>query len=149
MGHGGVRSSSGSSYTQKPSACPFHGLFLLSQTLPAPHEHINRFCPSYHCWVTCSPKMVSLALTKSTLHLPSYTLIIMWSCLPKEALLVKNLSANAGDIRDEGLLPASGRCPGEGNGNPLQYARREIPWTEEPSGLQSTCCQDLDMNEAI
>ena len=25
----------------------------------------------------------------------------------------------------------------------------EIPRTEEPSGLQSTCCQDLDMNEAI
>ena len=38
------------------------------------------------------------------------------------ALAVKNLSADAGDIRDEGLLPASGRCPGEGNGNPVQYA---------------------------
>ena len=34
--------------------------------------------------------------------------------------LVKNLPANAGDARDVVLIPGSGRCPGEGNGNPLQ-----------------------------
>ena len=33
------------------------------------------------------------------------------------ALVIKNLPANAGDIRD---FPGSGRCPGGGNGNPLQ-----------------------------
>ena len=33
--------------------------------------------------------------------------------------MVKNLSANAGDT---GLIPGSGRSPGEGNGNPLQYS---------------------------
>ena len=33
--------------------------------------------------------------------------------------MVKNLSANAGDIS---LIPRSGRSPGEGNGNPLQYS---------------------------
>ena len=38
------------------------------------------------------------------------------------ALVVKNLPANAGDIRDEGLIPGSGRSPGEGNGKPLQYS---------------------------
>ena len=36
------------------------------------------------------------------------------------ALVVENPSANAGDIRDTGLIPGSGRSPGEGNGNPLQ-----------------------------
>ena len=36
--------------------------------------------------------------------------------------MVKNLPANAGDERDVGLLPGSGRSPGEGNGNPLQYS---------------------------
>ena len=36
--------------------------------------------------------------------------------------MVKNLSANAGDIRDEGLLPWSGIFPGGGYGNPLQYS---------------------------
>ena len=38
------------------------------------------------------------------------------------ALLVKNLSANAGDVRDEVLIPGSGRSPGGGLGNPLQYS---------------------------
>ena len=33
--------------------------------------------------------------------------------------------ANAGDAGDDGLLPGSGRSPGEGNGNPLQYSRLE------------------------
>ena len=35
--------------------------------------------------------------------------------------MVKNPPANAGDARDEGLILGSGRSPGEGNGNPLQY----------------------------
>ena len=43
------------------------------------------------------------------------------------ALVVKNLPANAGDIRDAGSIPGSERCPGEGNGNPLQYSCLENP----------------------
>ena len=35
-------------------------------------------------------------------------------------LVVKNPPANAGDIRDTGSIPVSGRSPGGGNGNPLQ-----------------------------
>ena len=35
------------------------------------------------------------------------------------ALVVKNPSANAGDIRDTGIIPGSGRSSGEGNSNPL------------------------------
>ena len=35
--------------------------------------------------------------------------------------MVKNLPANAGDIRDMGSIPGLGRYPGGGNGNPLQY----------------------------
>ena len=35
--------------------------------------------------------------------------------------MVKNLPANAGDIRDTGSIPGSGRSPGGGHGNPLQY----------------------------
>ena len=37
-------------------------------------------------------------------------------------VVVKNPLANAGDIRDSGLIPGLGRSPGEGNGNPLQYS---------------------------
>ena len=36
--------------------------------------------------------------------------------------MVKNLPANAGDLRDVGSIPGSGRSPGEGSGNPLQYS---------------------------
>ena len=39
----------------------------------------------------------------------------------------KNLPANAGDIRDECLIPESGRSPGEGHGNPLQNPYLENP----------------------
>ena len=37
-------------------------------------------------------------------------------------LVVKNLSANARGIGDVGSIPGSGRSPGGGNGNPLQYS---------------------------
>ena len=42
-------------------------------------------------------------------------------------LLVKNLPANAGNIRDQDLIPGSGRSPGEGNVNPLQYSCLKNP----------------------
>ena len=42
-------------------------------------------------------------------------------------LVVKNPPANAGDARDVGSFPGSGRSPGEGNGNPLQYSCLENP----------------------
>jgi len=43
------------------------------------------------------------------------------------ALVVKNPSANAGDTRNTSSIPGSGRSPGEGNGNPLQYSCLENP----------------------
>ena len=41
------------------------------------------------------------------------------------ALVVKNLPANSGDIRDMGLIPGSGRSLGGGHGNPFQYSSLE------------------------
>ena len=43
------------------------------------------------------------------------------------ALVVKNLPANAGDVRDVGSIPGSGRSSGKGHGNPLQYSCLENP----------------------
>ena len=37
-------------------------------------------------------------------------------------LVVKNPPANAGDIRDTGLIPGLGKSPGGGHGNPFQYS---------------------------
>ena len=48
------------------------------------------------------------------------------------ALVVKNPPAKAGDIRDVCLVPGSGRSPGGGHGNPLQY---ENPMDRGASGL--------------
>ena len=46
-------------------------------------------------------------------------------------LVVKNLPANAGDIRNSGSISGLGRCPGEGHGNPLQYSCLENPRVRE------------------
>ena len=45
--------------------------------------------------------------------------------------------ASACDAGDLGLIPGSGRSPGEGNDNPLQYLAWKISWTEKPGRLQS------------
>ena len=52
--------------------------------------------------------------------------------------MAKNLPANTGDVAS---ILESGRSPGAGNGNPLQYSCQENPWKEEPGGLQSTGSQ--------
>ena len=52
-------------------------------------------------------------------------------------LLVKNLLANAGDIRDAGLIPGSRRSLKEGRATHSSVLAWRIPWTEEPGGLQS------------
>ena len=48
--------------------------------------------------------------------------------------MVKNPPASAGNIRDVSSIPGSGRSLGEGNSSILAW---EIPWTDEPGGLQS------------
>ena len=45
--------------------------------------------------------------------------------------MVKNPPANAGDIRDLGSIIGSGRSPGGGHGNPLQYSCLENPMDRE------------------
>ena len=52
------------------------------------------------------------------------------------ALVVKNPHANAGDIRDVGWIPGSGRSPGEGNATHSSILAWKISWTEEAGGLQ-------------
>ena len=53
------------------------------------------------------------------------------------ALVGKNPLASVGDIRDTGLIPGSGRSPGERNGNHSSILVWRSPWTEEPVGLPS------------
>ena len=51
--------------------------------------------------------------------------------------VVKNLPASAGDATDTGSIPGSGRCPGGGTGNPLQYSCLEKPMNK---AWQATVC---------
>ena len=50
-----------------------------------------------------------------------------WEGASQVALVVENPPADAGAIRDEGLIPGSGGPPGEGNDNPPQYSCLENP----------------------
>ena len=52
--------------------------------------------------------------------------------------VAKNLPASSGDASS---IPGPGRSSGERNGNPLPFLAWEIPWTEEPGGLQPTGSQ--------
>ena len=62
---------------------------------------------------------------------PNHYFFILFSCVfilliyVKDfpgGTVVKNLPARARDVRDPGSVPESGRSPGGGNGNPLQYS---------------------------
>ena len=60
-------------------------------------------------------------------------------------LVVKNPPAKAGDVRDTGSIPGSGRSPGVANGNPLHYSCLKNP-TDRGGGLQSTGSQRVGHN---
>ena len=64
------------------------------------------------------------------------------------ALVVKNPPANAGDIRDVGSIPGSGRSPGGGQSNPLQYSCLETPHGQRSlAGYSPWACTELDTTE--
>ena len=54
---------------------------------------------------------------------------------PRSAV-IKNLPVNAGDTRDEGLIPGSGRSPGEETATHSSILAWKTPWMKEPGSLQ-------------
>ena len=54
------------------------------------------------------------------------------------ALVVRNPPANAGDVRDKGSVPGSGRSPVAGHGNPPQYSCLESPMDRQELGWLSS-----------
>ena len=69
-------------------------------------------------------------------------LTILWAS--QVVLVVKNLPANARDVRDTGSVPGPGRSPGRGHGNPRQYSCLENPMVR---GAYSWDHKELDTTE--
>ena len=63
-----------------------------------------------------------------------FVLCIGWGLGFPDGTVVKHPLDVAGDARQEGSTPGSGRSPGVGNGNPRQISCLTILWTEEPGG---------------
>ena len=104
------KSPSQSSF-QKPSYFSNELCFISSAWLPAGFPHWKLF---FSC------KMAALHLGEADMGEPQ-----PWAS--KAALVVQNPPANAGNIRDAGSIPGSGRFRGEGNDNPLQSSCLENP----------------------
>ena len=64
-------------------------------------------------------------------------------------LVVKNPPDSSGDARDSGSIPGSGRFPGEGNDNPLQYSCLENHMDGTWQGIPPWGCKELDMTERL
>ena len=62
-------------------------------------------------------------------------------------LVVENTPANKGDLKDVGSIPESGRSPGEGYGNPLQYSCLENPMDRDAWQATIHAVAELDMTE--
>ena len=106
----------------------------------SPHTYQNGYYQktTNKCWWGCRGKRVLYTVNRDVNYCSHFKTI--WSFLEKfkielpynpvasqVALVVKNPHASSGDIRDTGLIPGSGRSPGEGSGNPLQYSCLEYP----------------------
>ena len=57
--------------------------------------------------------------------------------------------ASAWNAEDLGSIPRSGRSPGEGDGNPLQYSCLENPMMEEPGSYSPWGHKESDMTERL
>ena len=75
--------------------------------------------------------------------------LYMW-CISQVVLVVKNLPASAGDVRDTCLIPRSERSTGVGNGNPLQYSCLENPMDGgAQQGYSPLGCKEADNTDMI
>ena len=63
--------------------------------------------------------------------------------------MIKNLPANAGDKRDAGSIPGSGRSPGNRNHFHSSILAWRIPWTEEPGRLQAIGSQRVGHDRSV
>ena len=68
-------------------------------------------------------------------------IVYVYNWASQVALVVKNPHANAGDVREAGLIPGLGRSLEEGMATHSSILAWKIPWTEDPGGLESVGSQ--------
>ena len=79
-----------------------------------------------------------------------YVIFHLFKSVSQVALVVKNLPANAEDVRDTGLIPMLGRSPGGEHGNPHQYSCLENPHGERSLvGYSPWGCKELYITERL
>ena len=96
---------------------------------------LERHVAQPRCWLSRAPpvgtcilyRLMWLSSSSSIRYLKSFVTNVPHWGASQVVLAVKNPPASAGDIRDMGLIPGSGRSPGEGHGNPLQCSCLENP----------------------
>ena len=86
----------------------------------------------------------SSGFSKSILNIWKFSVHVLLK--PNLELVVKNLPANARDLREVGSVSGSGRSPGGGHGNPLQYSCLENPMDRGACRLQSIWWQRIRHN---
>ena len=84
---------------------------------------------TFHCFWRLGPSLTGRVNggERNIHRLQSLTCAHCGAWASQVALVVKNLPAIAGDVRDMGLIPGPGECPGERNGNSRQYSCLENP----------------------
>ena len=114
-------------------------LTLNSMNIYQPTQYFPR-CLPFTAYVPFLLDNIQKIFSESLLYLrqfsesfPQHTIHLMldwsyiWLRASQTALVVKNMPASAGDIRDMASIPWSERSPGGGHGNPLQYYCLENP----------------------
>ena len=87
--------------------------------------------------------MTGLELNQFPIKASSKSFAALWV-----ALVVKNLPANAGDMRDNSLIPGLGRLPGGGHSNPLVFLPGESHGQRSLVGYHLCGRTESDMTEA-
>ena len=86
--------------------------------------------------ITFNGKESEKVYTHTHTHTHTYIYTSWYMPASQVAPVVKNLPANAEDVRDAGSIPGSGRSPRGGYGNPLQSSCLESPMDRGATGPQ-------------
>ena len=111
-------------------------IFCVSLMCDNFHEWFIHICNNYisscrlraqECWSLISSSKSYFEIFSLLLFYMGFYRLIALCWASQVALMVENLPANSRDREDTSLIPGSGRSPGGGHGNPLQYSCLENP----------------------